>query len=263
METTFSITLPSLIFICFMVGLAGFVDAASGGGGTISIPAYMFTGMPAHIALGCNKFSSSCGTTLTVFKFWKNGAIDIKSAAIAAVSSFAGSALGTKTALMLSGQTIKTMLIFLLPAVAVLMSLKKDFGEKDLSSQIDKKHAIFLAIVIGFFIGGYDGLFGPGTGTFAIIAFSMAMKYDLKKASGNAKILNLSSNIASMLTFAMAGAIIYKVAIPAALCCLAGNYCGSHCALTKGAKFIRPMMMAVLAVLLAKIIYDLYLMKPL
>ena len=87
-----------------MVGLAGFVDAAAGGGGIISIPAYMFVGIPAHFALGCNKFSSTCGTTLTVFRFWKSGAIDIRSSLIAAAGSFAGSALGAKTALMLSDQ---------------------------------------------------------------------------------------------------------------------------------------------------------------
>ena len=260
METTFALPVSSLIFVCLMVGLAGFVDAAAGGGGIISIPAYMFVGIPAHFALGCNKFSSTCGTTLTVFRFWKSGAIDIRSSLIAAAGSFAGSALGAKTALMLSDQAIKTMLVFILPAVAVIISLKRNFGEENLSQAINKTNAAILAAAIGFFIGGYDGLFGPGTGTFAIIAFSMMMKYDLKTASGNAKILNLASNAASLITFAFAGTVIYKIAIPAAICGLAGNYYGSHCVLTKGAKFIRPMVLMVLTILLAKVIYDLYLL---
>ncbi|MEG1642349.1 MAG: TSUP family transporter [Synergistaceae bacterium] len=252
-----SISTPAMIFVCFMVGLAGFVDAAAGGGGTISVPAYMLTGLPAHYALGCNKFSGSCGTTLAVFKFWKNGAIDLKVALIAAISSFLGSAIGTKIALLLSDQTIKTLLIFILPTAAIIMSLKKQFGEENCSSELTKTSTIIFAVLIGFFIGGYDGLFGPGTGTFAIIAFSILMKFDLKTASGNAKILNLASNYASFITFAMAGTVIYKIAIPTAICGIIGNYFGSHFAITKGAKFIRPMMLFVLAMLLIKIVYDL------
>lgn len=252
----FSISIPALVFVCFMVGLAGFVDAVAGGGGIISIPAYMLAGIPAHYALGCNKFSGSCGTTLSVIKFWRNGALDIKIALIAAVTSFLGSALGTRIALLLSDQTIKTLLIFILPAAAVIMSLKRDFGEENLSGGLSEGCKIVFAMIIGFFIGGYDGLFGPGTGTFAIIAFSLIMKFDLKTASGNAKILNLASNYAALITFATAGSIIYKIAVPAAICGIIGNYFGAHCAISKGAKFIKPMMVVILAMLLIKLVID-------
>lgn len=256
MGSPFAITTPSLIFVCLTVGLAGFVDAAAGGGGTISLPAYMFTGMPAHFAYGCNKFSGSCGTTLAVFRFWKNGALDLKAALIAAAGSFIGSAIASKIVLMLDDHLLKTMLIFIIPCAAVAISLKRDFGERDLSSTLTRRTAVLLAFFIGFLIGGYDGLFGPGTGTFAIFAFSILMRYDLKTSSGNAKILNLASNYASLITFAMAGTIFYKVAIPAAICGTVGNYFGSGFALAKGAKFIRPMMAAVLLVLLGKMAID-------
>ena len=91
MAAGFEISTTSLILVCFLVFLAGFVDASAGGGGIISLPAYIFTGMPAHFALGCNKFSSSCGTTLAVFKFWRNGAVNLRAAAVAAFGSFLGS----------------------------------------------------------------------------------------------------------------------------------------------------------------------------
>lgn len=258
MDASFTLSLQSLIFVCFMVGIAGFVDAAAGGGGIISLPAYMFTGMPAHYALGTNKFSGSCGTTLAVFKFWKSGALDIKASLIAAAGSFLGSAAGAKAALMMSDQTLKTILIFILPAAALIISLKRDFGEKDLSSTLNRKKAAVIAFAIGVIIGGYDGMFGPGTGTFAIMAFSVLMKYDLKTASGNAKILNLASNYASLITFAMSGTIYYSLAVPAAACGIVGNYLGARCALAKGSKFIKPMMMAVMSLLLLKIAFDLY-----
>lgn len=121
---------------------------------------------------------------------------------------------------------------------------------------MERGRAALLAFMIGLLIGGYDGLFGPGTGTFAIMAFSVLMGFDLRTASGNAKILNLASNYASLMTFAFAGTIIYGVALPAALCGIAGNYLGAHCALTKGARFIRPMMLTVLMMLVLKLLFD-------
>ena len=101
-------------------------------------------------------------------------------------------------------------------------------------------------------------MFGPGAGTFAIFAFSSIMKYDLKTASGNAKIVNLASNYASLLTFALAGTVYYQIAIPAGICNIIGNYIGSAYALKKGGKFIRPMMIVVLIFLLGKIAFDLF-----
>ena len=239
-----------------MVFLAGFVDASAGGGALIAIPAYLFTGMPAHCALGSNKLSSACGTTLSVVKFWRSGAVEPRSAAIAFSASFAGSALGAHIALLLSDAAIKTALLVILPCVALVVLFKRNFGEDGGAREISKRRAALLSAVIGLLIGSYDGLFGPGTGTFAIIAFSMLLGLDLKTSSGNAKILNAASNYASLITFICADAVIFSIAIPAALCNMAGNYLGSRCALTKGARFIRPMMLCVLAMLMLKIVWD-------
>lgn len=256
MESLLGISGPTAAVLFFMVFLAGFVDASAGGGGIISLPAYIFTGMPAHCALGCNKLSSAAGTTLAVFKFWKHGAVDMRAALIAAAGSFAGSALGARLALMLSDQTVKTMLLVILPCAAVIILSKRNLGETDHSREVSDRKAAILSALIGFFIGGYDGLFGPGTGTFAIIAFSMMIGYDLKTASGNAKILNLASNYASLITFAAAGTVIYRIAIPAAVCGIAGNFLGAHCALTRGAKFIRPMLVVVIGLILLKLLFE-------
>ena len=256
MDAAFALTPLSYAVVCFFVGLAGFVDASAGGGGLISLPAYLFTGMPAHLALGSNKFSSACGTTLTVVQFWRGRAIDVKAAAIAAAGSFLGSAAGARLALFISNRSLRTMLVFLLPCAAVIIFLKRNFGAENHADSLKQSTAALLAALIGFFIGGYDGLAGPGTGTFAIMAFALAMKYDLRTASGNAKILNLASNYAAFITFAISGNVLYRLALPAAVCVIIGNYIGSRCALNKGAKFIRPMMVAVLCLLLLKIVID-------
>ena len=180
MGTDFTVTLPVLVFVCLMVGLAGFVDASAGGGGLIALPAYLFTGMPAHFAYGCNKFSSACGTTLSVFKFWSAGAVNLRSSLLAAFSSFIGSGIAASFVLMIPDHVLKTMLLLILPVAAAVIFLKKDMGEDDRSYSLSKKSVVFLSLLIGLLVGGYDGMLGPGAGTFAIIAFSSIMKYDIK-----------------------------------------------------------------------------------
>ena len=108
-------------------------------------------------------------------------------------------------------------------------------------------------------IGFYDGMVGPGTGTFAIIAFSILMKYDLKMASGNAKLLNLASNYASLITYAVNGNVFWIAAVPAAFCNVLGSYFGSGLALKKGAAFIRPMILCVMILLMFKLVSDIIL----
>ena len=113
-----------------------------------------------------------------------------------------------------------------------------------------------LALAIGLGIGLYDGIFGPGTGTFAIIAFTTLMGFDLRTANGNGKVLNLASNYASLFTYLMNGLVVFHIGIPCAISNILGNLLGSHFALKKGARFIRPMMLVVLVLLLGKLISD-------
>ncbi|CEM61431.1 sulfite exporter TauE/SafE family protein [Treponema phagedenis] len=248
----------AMSFLCFFVFLAGFVDSAAGGGGLISLPAFFFVGVPTHHAIGCNKFSAACGTTFSAFRFFTHKALDWKVAGISAIFSFFTSFLGTKLALKIDPITLKTVFIIVLPIVAVFLLLKRNFGSENKSFEIPQKKAFILAGGIGSVIGFYDGLIGPGTGTFAIIAYSMWMKYDLKNASGNAKILNLASNYASVIAVILSNKVIYSIALPVAVCNIIGNYLGSGFALKKGAAFIRPLMIIVILLLFGKIFFDVF-----
>lgn len=234
-----------------LVFLGGFVDSIAGGGGIITIPAYLFTGMPAHFAMGCNKLSASVGTTGSTIRFFRHGAMDLKVALLAVAGSFAGSTIASRIVLLLDDKVIKAMVLIILPFVALVVLFKKEPGTGALQPDANRSliRTIFLAVMIGLLIGGYDGLLGPGTGTFAIIAFTALMGYDLKTASGNAKALNLASNYAALITFVQAGTIYYEIALPAALCGLAGNFLGSGLAIRKGAKFIRPFLIVVLVLI--------------
>lgn len=256
---TFTLSLPVLCIICFFVFLAGFVDAAAGGGGLISLPAYLATGIPAHMAYGCNKFSSACGTTLASLRFLKNRAVDVQTALLAAAGSFIGSGVAARIVLTLDDQFLKRIVIVFLPIAAIVIFMNRGYGEENCADCLSKKRKVVFALLIGLFIGFYDGMVGPGTGTFAIIAFSILMKYGLKTASGNAKILNLASNYASLIAYAANGNVLWMVAVPAAACNVLGSYFGSGMALKKGAAFIRPMIFCVMFLLLIKIVSDIIL----
>ena len=285
-----------------LVFLGGFIDSIAGGGGIITIPAYLFTGMPAHFAMGCNKLSASVGTTVSTVRFFRHGAMDLKVALLAVAGSFAGSTIASRAVLLLDDKVIKTMVLVILPFVAAVVLLKREpkpvtqslnaaaqqanpavlqresvRGKENASRGMTNAsrgmtnagpglenashgmaRTIALAILIGLLIGAYDGLLGPGTGTFAIIAFTALMGFDLKTASGNAKALNLASNYAALLTFIQAGTIYYEIALPAALCGLAGNFLGSGLAIRKGAAFIRPFLVVVLILIFISLAIEVF-----
>ena len=244
-----------MAFVCIMVFIAGLIDSIAGGGGIISIPAYTLTGMPMHCVMGCNKFSSTCGTSFSVARFMANKALDIKIALVSAVGAIIGSGIAAHIVINLSDQFLRTMMVIVLPVISILIILKKDIGQVE--GQLMKGiKAVFVSLLIGLSVGFYDGFIGPGTGTIAIFFFSAFMKYDLKTASGNTKILNLSSNISALVSFMISGMVIYQIAIPAAICNIAGNYIGSGLAVKKGSKFIRPVMITVVVMLLGKTFID-------
>ena len=230
------ISLPMMAFLVFMTGFAGFVDSAAGGGGLISLPAYLFAGLPPHYTYATNKFSAACGTTFATASFFKNGAMNIKVGILAAIGSFAGSALGAYIVLMLSDEVLQMMMFIILPIAAVVILWRRNLPDENRDDGTLNLKKALLALGIGLGIGLYDGMVGPGTGTFAIIAFA--------------------SNYASLFTYLSSGLVVFPVGIPCAISNIVGNIIGSHFALRKGAKFIRPMMLVVLVLLLGKLITD-------
>ena len=185
------ISLPMMAFLVFMTGFAGFVDSAAGGGGLISLPAYLFAGLPPHYTYATNKFSAACGTTFATASFFKNGAMNLKVGILAAIGSFAGSALGAHIVLMLSDEVLQMMMFIILPIAAVIILWRRNLPDENRDDGTLNLKKVLLALGIGLGIGLYDGMVGPGTGTFAIIAFTSLMGFDLRTANGNAKVLNV------------------------------------------------------------------------
>ena len=245
------------LIVCPMVFLGGLIDAVAGGGGLITLPAYLLAGLPAHMASGTNKCGNAFGTFLSTGRFLKRGDVHKSSAVAGAAGALVGAGVGAQLNLIMPEQMLYYIMLVVVPVMAVFLLLKRDFGQEDRSEELNRLQLMAMALGIGLVIGGYDGFFGPGAGTFLMLAFTGLCRFDLLTASGNTKVANSASNLASLVTFALAGKVMWAVGIPAALCGIAGNYVGSSLALKGGAKVIRPMFFVVLALLLARLVYGL------
>ncbi len=253
-------TLPplSLVLLCVLVFLAGFVDSIAGGGGLLSIPAYLMAGFPPHLAAGTNKLSASMGTTISTIRYFRHGRVHLVAALASAALAFPGSALGSRAALALPSEGFRVAILVLIPVAAALVLTRPNGADADDRREPTRHGFAFWAIagLIGFAIGFYDGFFGPGTGTFVMLLHHLVLGFGLRTASGNARVVNLSSNYAAFLVFLFAGQIVWVPGLAAGLCGIAGNWLGSGLAIRKGSRIIKPAFAAVLALLFAKVLYD-------
>jgi uncharacterized protein len=248
--TTYLIVLP-------FVFLAGLIDSIAGGGGLISVPAYLAGGLPPHLALGNNKFSSMFGTLFSTAQYFKHGMIDLPVAVCSAAFALIGSFLGTRSVLLINPYFLHYVLVILIPIITLLTLTSRRVGEKRETRLYSVRWKLMIGSCAGLVIGFYDGFFGPGTGTFLILVYTVFLKYDFVTANGNTKVVNLSSNIASLVTFLYFGKIIFMLAVPAALCGIAGNLIGANLVIKKGERIIKPIIILALLLLFSKIVYDL------
>lgn len=246
------LTVWSYLIICPLVFLAGFVDSVAGGGGVISLPAYLLAGVPIKMAAGTNKFANGFGTALASWRYARSGNVAWLCAIPAAIFSLVGSSLGTALAVYLREAVLQGIVLASLPLVAVFLFFFRGFGDGEKEAR-GSVATVVLSSLIGLAIGCYDGLVGPGTGTFLTLLFSLSLGYSLLKASGCARIANLASNVASMIVYFSSGNIAFAVGIPAMVCSMLGNYLGSRFAIRGGSGKIRLVMFVVLGLLFLKI----------
>ena len=246
-----------LLIVCPLVFLGGLVDAVAGGGGLITLPAYLLAGLPPHLASGTNKCGNAFGTFLATGRFLKRGDVHLPTAALAAAGALMGAWLGTQLNMVVPEQVLYYLMLAVVPIMAVFLLFRRDFGSEDRSGQLGRRRLMVFSGLIGLVIGTYDGFFGPGAGTFLMLAFTGLCRFDLLTATGIWKLSSSASNLASVVTFAAAGKVMWAVGIPAALCGIAGNFVGTSLALRGGARVIRPMFFVVLALLMVRLVADL------
>lgn len=241
----------AVLFVCIGVFAASFVDAIGGGGGLIALPAYMFIGLPTHYALGTNKLSSCIGTAVSTGRFIKKGYVNWGLTVPAVAFAVLGAHFGTKLQLLVNEKYLKYVLIAVLIAVAYVMLIKKSFPEE--AGDISPNRQRIIVWSAALIVGMYDGFYGPGAGTFMLIAFCKFAKMDLRTASGSVKVVNLASNSSALFTSLIAGKVIVPLGLIAACFAIAGHYVGAGAMIKNGSKVVTPVIFAVLALLFIKI----------
>lgn len=250
------ITILTFLTVCPLVFLAGFVDAIGGGGGLISLPAYLLAGLPPQTAIATNKLSSTVGTVFSTARYCKHGQVDYLLAIPGVTASFLGAQIGSRLNLLVDGNVFKVMLLVILPFVAYSVFRKKNM-DPEKENSIPRKRQIWIIALASFGIGLYDGFYGPGTGTFLIIVYTSLAKMNALKAGGNAKLANLASNVSSLAVFLLNGKTLIPLGLAASVFSIAGHYIGSGLAIKRGGKLVRVIVIAVLILLAVKIVYDL------
>ncbi|HPC38373.1 MAG TPA: TSUP family transporter [Exilispira sp.] len=331
-----SFPIYKLIILFLTIFLAGLVDSIAGGGGILSIPAYLFLGLPGHIVLGTNKFSSSIGTLFATLRFAISKKINWIIGIISVIFALIGSTIGSRLVLLIPVNFIKILLIILIPIITIITLIPKKQDDKNSQIQdykgndkitkifeyklnnktteisysenlnaetinakilnsdtlnaenlnaknlntdasnnnkykyklekiwlnINKKFLYyFIAASASLVIGMYDGFFGPGTGTFFILVYTSLLHFDMTTASANAKVVNLSSNIAALITFLLYKKVFILLGIICAAFSITGNLLGSSLAIKKGSKVIRPFFILALLLLFSKVVYDLFIFR--
>ncbi len=246
----------SLLIICPLVFAASLLDAVAGGGGLVSLPAYLIAGLPPHNAIATNKLSSSIGTVASTARFIKNKCVDWPTAIPSAALAVLGSIAGAKLVLAVEDDVIRYIMLALVPILAFVVLRKHDLSGEELEPA-NRKRQFLIVCFTALFVGMYDGFYGPGTGTFLLIAYTQLAKLPLRLAAGNVKIANLSSNIGSLTVFLLNGQTIVPLGLIAAVFAVSGHFLGAGLLLRNGGKIVRPFVLAVLGLLFIRLIYDL------
>jgi len=245
---------PLILGALFLAAVvAGWIDSIAGGGGLITLPALLAVGLPPHLALGTNKFQSSFGSFTATMNHYRKGIINIREAFWGIVCTAVGAASGAYVVQVLDSNLLEKIIPFLLLAILVYFLFSPRLGDLDTKQRIHKN--VFY-VVIGLGLGFYDGFFGPGTGSFWTFLFVSLMGLNLLKATGYTKLMNFTSNIVSLIAFAIGGNITFSVGLIMAVGQTIGAYFGSHMAIQRGAKFIRPVFVIVVLATTIKLFAD-------
>lgn len=247
----------SMAAIAFVgVFLASLMDSIAGGGGIISVPVYLMTGLPVHVALGTNKISASIGSLGSVVRYIKNGYVDWRLAVPGVVLALCGSYLGTRLQLMIPEKYLQYLLLVVLPVVAVVVLRKRSFPE--VRGEMDERRRMLIVLLAALLVGAYDGFYGPGTGTFLLLIYTGLAKMDVRTASGTIKLINMASGVSAMITAAIYGDLMWSLGLIAAVGSLGGHFVGAGLTIKNGSKVVRPVVILALVLLAVKVATDLF-----
>ena len=253
----------TLILLCVAAFAAGFIDAIVGGGGLVQTPAglVLLPSLPVSTVIGTLEIPAFSGTALAALQYMQKVKIQWKLVLVMIVLAFGSAMAGSYCLSRVNNYFMKPLLLAILVLVALYTYTKKNFGthtEKGHSPNQQLVYSIATSIILGF----YDGFIGPGTGSFLVLAFITLLGFDFLKSSAHAKMINLATNLGSILFFAGSGRIIFSIAIPMAVCNAIGGTLGARLAIVKGNKFIRNFFLIIVIGTILRFAYDVFFRHP-
>ena len=250
-------SVATAIFLALASGFAGFIDAMAGGGGLIQLPALLIgiSDKPIPMILGTNKVPSIFGTSSAAFAYFKKVKPDLRATLHMGVPAFIGSVAGARLAASFPKEVFRPLIIVLLVSVAIYTWKKPELGMHEQLRFGQRKQNLAL-LVCGGVIGFYDGIFGPGTGTFLVFILVGLIGYAFLKASATAKLVNIATNFGAILSFQLTGHIWWKLGLLLACANVTGAIIGARLAIRGGSPLVRKAFLVVTTILIAKVGYD-------
>jgi uncharacterized membrane protein YfcA len=243
--------------VLFVTGLvAGFVDSIAGGGGLITVPVLLSTGMLPQDALGTNKLQATFGSGSAAFHFTHAGLVRLNDCIRGIAFTAIGAAAGTMLVVnerVARPELLKLIIPWLLIALAIYLLVRPALGSVQRKERMTNN---VFHLTFGLLIGFYDGFFGPGTGTFWAMAYVMFLGYELTQATAHTKVMNFTSNIASLVVFVAAGHVLPLPGIVMGIGQMLGARLGSRAVIKRGANFIRPIFLTVVIAIASKLLWD-------
>ena len=246
--------------LLFATGLAaGFVDSIAGGGGLITLPVLLHLGMGPQLALGTNKLQAVFGSGSATWHYARARAMPLRECARGFALTLVGAATGALCVQQLDAALLRKLIPVMLAIIALFLLLRPRLGERDLHPRLPR--TVF-DVGFGLALGFYDGFFGPGTGTFWVMAFVLGLGFNLTKATGSTKAMNFASNLASLAVFACAGQIALAAGLVMGAGQLLGARLGAGLVIRRGAQLIRPVFLTVVLGIIGKLVYDAWFRQP-
>ena len=246
-----ALSLDIILVLSAIAVLAGFIDAIAGGGGLITVPALLWAGVTPLNALATNKLQGCFGSGTASYQFWRKGHINLSELLLPVALTFFGAALGTWVVQHIHNEWLNQIIPILLIVVALYFALSPSLKDLDGHQRISISA---FGLTGGLIVGFYDGFFGPGTGSFFFAAIVLLLGWGAKRATGATKLLNFTSNIASLVFFAAGGHVLWALGLAMGTGQLIGAWLGSHLAITHGAKLIKPLVVAISIALSIKLL---------
>ncbi|MBR5259734.1 MAG: TSUP family transporter [Eggerthellaceae bacterium] len=248
------LSLTSFLIVCPVCFFVGVMNASVGGGGLISLPAMLLVGLPPHMAIGTNKLQAICGLSIALFRYAKSGLIELKLAIPTVACALVGSLIGSNLSLLVPAHILSYIVVGVLPIVAIFVFKRDSFIDDSDRELVLDRRTYLTACACSAVIGAYDGFYGPGAGTFYVIAFCMIVQMGARQASAQAKVVNLSTNVAATIVFLVNGYVCLPLGLAGGVCGMLGAWLGAGLVIRDGARIMKPLIALAFILVVVKLV---------